>query len=115
MAKKRAGPQPPLEPEDESQEVPDVEDMREMPLPPAPKHRPVHTIRFGRIQAAIWANWNSELGVTIYNVTFSRSYRDAEQQWQYAHSFGVSDLLLVAKLADLAHTWISEQMQSEGV
>src|SRR5919205_855692 len=74
------------EPEDESQEVPDVEAMREMPHPPPPRKRPIHVVRFGKIQAAIWENWSSELGLTVYNVTVSRSYRDGDGQWQSSNS-----------------------------
>ena len=37
-----------------------------------------------------------------------RSYKDAEGTWKSADSFDGSDLLLPAKLADLAHTEIEE-------
>src|SRR4051794_26480563 len=115
MAKKRAGLNAPIEPEDESQEVPDVEAMQYMPHPPPPKKRPIHVVRFGKIQAAIWENWSSELGMPVYNVTVSRSYRDGDGQWQSSNSFGLPDLLLLAKAVDQAHTWISEHVQNEGI
>ncbi len=39
-----------------------------------------------------------------------RLYKDKEQdQWASTSSFGRDDLLLVAKVADTAHTWIFEQ------
>ena len=73
--------------------------------------RPVHEIRFGRIKAAIWAN--STRDGMRYNVTFSRIYKDDESgQWKDSASFGRDDLPLVAKAADLAHTWIYEQGSS---
>jgi hypothetical protein len=115
MARKRTAPQGPLEPEDYSQEVPDVEAMRNMPHPPPPKKRPIHVVSFGKIQAAIWENWASELGMTVYNVTVSRSYRDGDGQWQSSNSFGLGELLLLAKAVDYAHTWISEHIQNEGI
>ena len=71
-------------------------------------NRPVHEVRLGRIKAAIWAN-STEKGVR-HNVTFSRLYRDGED-WKDSDSFGRDDLLLLAKVADLAHTWIFEQGQ----
>jgi len=75
---------------------------------PREKDRPVHEVRIGAIKAAIWANETSN--GTRYNVTFSRLYRDKEQdQWASTSSFGRDDLLLVAKVADAAHTWIFEQ------
>lgn len=71
-------------------------------------NRPVHEVRLGRIKAAIWAN-STENGVR-HNVTFSRLYRDGEE-WKDSDSFGRDDLLIVAKVADLANTWIFEQGQ----
>ena len=68
-------------------------------------NRPVHTIRHGRIKATIWGN-QTQKG-TMYNVTFTRSYQDDQQNWFDTQSFGVSDLLTVAKAASDAHSWIS--------
>ena len=45
-------------------------------------------------------------GETFYNVTFERRYRDDANKWQSSSSFGMSDLLLLAKVADLAHSEI---------
>lgn len=71
-----------------------------------PTQKPATEIRIGAIKAAVWRN-ETEGGVR-YNVTFSRSYRDAEH-WRSTDSFGRDDLLVVAKLADHAHTWICSQ------
>src|SRR4051812_21951486 len=81
--------------------------------PSADRNRPVHTVRLRNIRAAIWAN-EGEQG-TRYNTTFCRLYRDGEGYWRSSDSFGRDDLLLVAKGADMAHTWISEQMQAQDV
>ena len=70
------------------------------------KARRVHEIRLGRIRAAIWEN-DTQNG-TRHNVTVSRLYKD-EDQWKDSASFGRDDLLLVAKVADLAHSWICDQ------
>ncbi len=40
---------------------------------------------------------------------------DDDQQWKTSESFGRDDLLLLAKVLDLAHTWISEQMQGQDI
>jgi len=64
---------------------------------------PVHEVRIGLIKAAIWAN-NTEDGLW-HNVTFERSYRDGEE-WKSTTSFGRDDLLVLAKVADMAHSWI---------
>lgn len=70
--------------------------------------RPVHEIRMGRIRAAIWVN-ETDNGVR-HNVTFARLYRDEQHdQWKDSTSFGRDDLPLIAKVADLAHSWIYQQ------
>jgi hypothetical protein len=75
-------------------------------------NKPVHEVRLGRIKAAIWEN-ETQTG-TRHNVTFQRIYRDEGGQWNASDSFGRDDLPLVAKVADLAHTWIFQQGQSGG-
>jgi hypothetical protein len=71
-------------------------------------NRPVHEVRLGRIKAAIWAN-STDNGVR-HNVTFSRLYKDGDE-WKDSDSFGRDDLLILAKVADRANTWIFEQGQ----
>ena len=72
------------------------------------RQRPVHEIRLGLVRASIWEN-KSEFGVR-HNVTLERLYPvkldDNRRTWKSTSSFGRDDLLLVAKVLDLAHTWI---------
>jgi hypothetical protein len=76
--------------------------------------RPVRTIRMGRVRAAIWAN-HTESGV-LYNTTFERIYKpDGEEQWKSSDSFGPNDLLLLAKVANEAHTWVLRQRGMDDV
>ena len=75
-----------------------------------PKDKPAHEVRLGSIKATIWKN-DTEKGVR-YNTTVSRLYRDGEN-WKSTDSFGRDDLLLVAKVADKAHSWIHEQRQED--
>lgn len=75
------------------------------------KTRPVHEVRLGRIKAAVWQN-ETENGVR-HNVTISRLYRDGDK-WKDTASFGRDDLPLVAKVADLAHSWIFAEAASGG-
>ncbi len=70
--------------------------------------KPTQEIRLGAIKAAIWKNETAS--GTRYNVTVSRLYRDGDQ-WKSTDTFGRDDLLLVAKVADQAHTWICHQGQ----
>src|SRR5665213_2396302 len=68
------------------------------------KKSPVSKVRVGLISASIWEN-PTEKG-KFYNVTFERRYRDGEGNWKATHSYGLDDLLTLAKVADLAHTKI---------
>jgi hypothetical protein len=73
--------------------------------------KPIHTIRLGTVQAAIWSNAGQH--GPFYNVTFERRYRDAKEEWQSSASFGRDDLLLLAKIADEAHSFIFNRQASE--
>jgi len=61
---------------------------------------------FGSCQSAIWRN-ESENG-TRHSVAISRIYK-TENGWESSTSFGRDELPLVAKVADLAHSWIYQQ------
>lgn len=70
------------------------------------QERPVHEFRLGKAKAVVWKN-ETDVGVR-YGVTFARIYLTAEG-WQTSASFGRDELMLVAKVADMAHTWIYQQ------
>ena len=72
--------------------------------------QPVAEVRTGRVKAAIWKNGTA--GRTRHNVTFSRLYKDGEQ-WKTTQSFGSNDLLVLAKVADRAHSRIFELQQED--
>ncbi len=69
---------------------------------------PLRTLRLGRIKAAVWENTTEQRA--FYNVTFARTYMDGDKKFRDTDSFGRDDLLLLAKLADQAHTFVCEQM-----
>ena len=66
--------------------------------------KPIEEVRIGAVKAAIWKN-ETDNGPR-YNVTFSRIYKNGDGKWRSTSSFGRDDLLLVAKVADKAHTFI---------
>ncbi len=72
--------------------------------------KPSSEVRIGRVKAAIWPNETG--GRTRYNVTFSRLYKDGEE-WKRTQSFSRNDLLLLAKVADQAHSRIFELQHEE--
>ena len=67
---------------------------------------PVAKLRIGLINASIWQRSSSE--GTFYSASFERRYRDKEGQWHSTQSFNADDLLVLAKLADQAHSKIQE-------
>ncbi|MEZ6137004.1 MAG: hypothetical protein R3C53_19085 [Pirellulaceae bacterium] len=71
-------------------------------------NKPIHRIRLGAVAASVFAN-STEKG-EFHRVQIERAYKDGED-WKYTKSFNRDDLLLVAKVADLAHSWIHAQQQ----
>ena len=77
-------------------------------------NRPVHTIRYGAVRAAIWRNMIDAGNASrpVFNATFTRSYKVGDQ-WKESASFGADDLLVLAKAANDAHTYVCGQRRSE--
>jgi hypothetical protein len=73
--------------------------------------RPAHKIRNGVLQVTIWRN-TGERGA-YYTVNPSRAYKAGDDSWKETDSLGFDDLLTMAKLCDLAHTWIMHQQQAD--
>jgi len=71
------------------------------------KKQPILHVTCYPVFAAIWRNKN-EKGEAFYSATFERKYKDKEGKYQSAGNFSVSDLLLLAKAADIAHTKMIE-------
>jgi hypothetical protein len=76
-------------------------------------NKPAAQVRLYPITAAIWKNATAK-GGAFYSVTFSRSYKDAEGKYKEADSYSGSDLLLLAKVADLAHSKVEELRKTDG-
>jgi hypothetical protein len=74
----------------------------------ANSQKPVEEVRIGSIKAAIWQK-DSETGPR-FSVSFSRIYKEGDE-WKNTSSFWRDDLLLLAKVADQAHSRIFELHQ----
>src|SRR5271154_6540228 len=70
--------------------------------------KPAHKIRNGVLQVTIWRN-SGDKG-SWFSVTSSRSYKQGDETWKETDSLNFDDLLSMAKLFDLAHTWIIGQV-----
>ena len=78
-----------------------------MPRAEKPKpRRPVHTVRLGAIEAAVWENEGAN-GI-FFATTFKRSYRDGEE-WKESDSYGERDLLALARCALDAQSFIAQR------
>jgi len=64
---------------------------------------PAHVIRFGLIKGSIWRN-QTRAGER-FTITVVRIFKNGAH-WTESTRFGGDDLLLVAKVCDLAHSWI---------
>ena len=69
-------------------------------------NKPIHEVRLGAVRAAIWQNETAH-GPRL-SASSSRLYKDGEE-WKSTTSFGRDDLLLLAKVADEAHSFIHLQ------
>lgn len=70
-----------------------------------PPKKPIHEIRLGRVKASFWENDSKEEGGKSYvTVTFSRLYKNEAGEWRDSKAFYASDLLLLGKTADAAHS-----------
>jgi hypothetical protein len=72
---------------------------------------PATKIRRGVLQVTIWRN-KSEKG-TWYSVIPSRGYKQGDDAWKETDSLNADDLLPMAKLLDLADTWITHQLAAD--
>jgi hypothetical protein len=75
-------------------------------------NKPAAELRIGRITATIWRNRTQD-DKPFYSVQLNRIFR-TDDGWQRTPSFGRDDLLVVAKLADLAHTRVPELQAAAG-
>jgi hypothetical protein len=73
--------------------------------------KPAHRFRYGVLQVTIWRNIGETS--TWYSVVPTRSYKQGDDSWKETDSLNFDDLLPMAKLLDLAHTWIMHQLQAD--
>jgi len=66
-------------------------------------NKPAARVTLHPVSAAIWRNQNAK-GEAFYSVTIQRNYKDADGKWKSADGLNEGDLLLAAKVLDLAHT-----------
>lgn len=75
-------------------------------------NKPIEGVRFGSVIASIWRNV-TEAGHVRFSARLERVYTDSKGDRKYTRSFGRDDLLVVAKVANQAHTRIQELINIE--
>lgn len=75
-------------------------------------NKPAHRIQRGVLKVIIWRNKDND-GRTWYSANVVRSYRQGDESWKETDSLNQDDLLPMAKLLDLADTWIMHQKQAD--
>lgn len=68
--------------------------------------KPASKVTLYPVTAAIWRNEGAK--GAFYSATFERSYKNKEGKYESSSSFNGSDLLILAKVADMAHTEIEK-------
>lgn len=69
--------------------------------------KPIQTLRDGSLKAAIWKN-TGESG-DFYSVQFTRTWKDEQGGCRVNDSFSGSELLRIARLANVAYDEITRQ------
>lgn len=73
---------------------------------------PWASYRYGALKVTIWENPSRQDNRLPYHtITMSRTYKDADDNYQEVSNFFSSDLLTLAKLIDQAHTAIYERLE----
>jgi tRNA A37 threonylcarbamoyladenosine modification protein TsaB len=73
--------------------------------------QPVHNIRVGGINGAIWEQ-KAQNG-NFYNATFSRSYKNEKEEWKTSHTYTVNQLDDLRRAITEAETYINEQTRAQ--
>jgi hypothetical protein len=73
--------------------------------------QPAQKFGFGALRVTVWRNTGDK--GTWYSVVPARSYKQGDETWKETESLNFDDLLAMAKLLDLAHTWIMHQQQAD--
>jgi len=74
--------------------------------------KPVFSYHIGVVAGAVWLNEHGN--DAFYDSTFNRLYKEGDsREWGRSHSFGRDDLLALAKVVDVCHSWIIREQQKQ--
>jgi hypothetical protein len=73
--------------------------------------KPIDKLSIFPLSCALWRNARENR--VFFNATFEKSFKDESGKWSTTASFAAGDLLVLAKLCDMAHTRIIELRAKE--
>jgi len=74
------------------------------------KNKPEKKFRAGAVTATVWKN-HTEEGKEYSTVSFERSYKDKNEQWQTTNSLRVNDLPRAAMVLNKAYEFLAMKEQ----
>lgn len=75
-------------------------------------NQPVGRVSAYPVKGSVWMSYSQD-GSPYYSVSFQRSYKNSDGEWQYSDNFFPSDLLLLAEAARMAYHLCEELRQQE--
>ena len=75
--------------------------------------KPAARVTIYPVSATIWRN--QKTNGAYFAVTFERSYKDEAGKWQSSSSFDSNELLLLAKVADRAHSELIKLREADRI
>ena len=78
----------------------------------ATNKKPLAKIRHGFVNASIWEQ-PGKTGLFL-TVSFSRSYKDKQDQWKHGHSYNIHEIESLINVAIDAQEWVRNFRKSQG-
>jgi hypothetical protein len=76
------------------------------------KNGPIKTFRIDDVSCSVWARTIVRLEpITMYSVSYQRSYRNARGEWAHSQYFNLADLPKIVTLSKDAEEFIHEEMR----
>lgn len=77
-------------------------------------NRPVKTFRIDDISCSIWARTFTRVEpVTMYSVSYQRSFRNVQGEWKHSQYFNLGDLPKIVSLSQQAEEFVHDLQQKD--
>lgn len=76
------------------------------------KTRPIFERRLNGIRVAVWENVNGNDGKPWWNISLTRRFKDANEEWRDASTFnGLADLAVAKAAICLAQAFVEQRQE----